>query len=91
MSGRWVPHDTRDIVVDFMTAYAELTELPMTKLLTWAKIPRSSFSTWRQRYGKANEHNARSHATTGSTPKSAMRSSPTTIATRSKAIVGWPS
>ena len=59
MSGLWVPHDTRDIVVDFMTAYAELTELPMTKLLTWAKIPRSSFSTWRQRYGKANEHNGK--------------------------------
>ena len=57
VKGRWVPHDTRDAIVDYMNAWAEMTELPIVKLLLCAEVPRSSFATWRERYGKVNEHN----------------------------------
>ena len=57
MRGGWVPHDTRDRVVDYMNGFADKTELPLRKLLKWADVPASSFYGWRQRYGKANEHN----------------------------------
>ncbi len=53
------PHDTRDAVVDYLTDRAEKTELPMSKLLTWADVPKAKFHEWRKRYGKANEHNGK--------------------------------
>ena len=34
------------------------TELPMTRLVSWIGIARGKYFDWRQRYGKANEHNA---------------------------------
>jgi hypothetical protein len=54
-----VPHDTRDAVVDYLTDWAEKTELPMAKLPKWADVPKPKFYEWRQRYGKANEHNGK--------------------------------
>ena len=54
-----MPHDTRDAVVDYLTDWAERTELPMKRLLSWAEVPRSKFYNWRERYGKANEHNGK--------------------------------
>jgi putative transposase len=46
-------------VVDYMTAFAEKTELPLLQLLRWAGVSKSKFYEWRQRYGKANEHNGK--------------------------------
>jgi len=46
-------------VVDYLTEWAEKTELPMSKLLKWADVPKPRFYEWRQRYGKANEHNGK--------------------------------
>lgn len=54
-----MPHDTRDAVVDYLTAWAEKTELPMSKLLKWADVPKARFYEWQRRYGKANEHNGK--------------------------------
>ena len=54
-----MPHDTRDTVVDYLSDWAEMTELPMTKLLAWADVPKGKFYEWRKRYGKANEHNGK--------------------------------
>lgn len=52
-----MPHDTRDEVVDFMKHYAQLTDMPISRLVGWAGVSRSKFHDWRERYGRANEHN----------------------------------
>ena len=59
MKGRWVPHDLRDEVVDFVVAWSEKTELPVKIWLVWLELPRSKFWDWRRRYGRANEHNGK--------------------------------
>jgi transposase InsO family protein len=56
--GRWVPHDTRDTVVDFVRDWSAKTEIPAGRFIAWIGIARGKFFDWRQRYGKANEHNA---------------------------------
>ena len=53
MNGRWVPHDTRDEVVDFVRELAELTELPVTRIVGWSGQSKG------RTYGKVNEHNGR--------------------------------
>jgi hypothetical protein len=58
LTGRWVPHDTRDTVVDFVRDWSAKTELPGDRFITWIGIARGKFFAWRKRYGKANEHNA---------------------------------
>lgn len=58
MNARWVPHDTRDQVIDYVRAWADKTELPQGRLVNWLGIAKSKFHDWRQRYGKVNEHNA---------------------------------
>jgi transposase InsO family protein len=45
-------------VVDFVCDLSAKTELPQTRLVSWVGIARGKFFDWRQRYGKANEHNA---------------------------------
>jgi putative transposase len=45
-------------VVDFVRDLSAKTELPMTRLVSWIGIARGKYFDWRQRYGKANEHNA---------------------------------
>ena len=58
MTGAWVPHDTRDVVVDFVRDFSAKTELPATRLVAWIGIGRGKFYDWTDRYGRANEHNA---------------------------------
>jgi transposase InsO family protein len=58
LNARWVPHDTRDQVVDYVRAWSDKTELPQKRLLAWLGIAKSKFHDWRRRYGKVNEHNA---------------------------------
>jgi transposase InsO family protein len=45
-------------VVDFLKRINMLTEIPFRNLLTWCELCPRKFSRWRERYGKANEHNA---------------------------------
>jgi GrpB-like predicted nucleotidyltransferase (UPF0157 family) len=45
-------------VVDFVRELCAKTELPMTRVVAWLGIARGKFFDWRNRYGKANEHNA---------------------------------
>jgi putative transposase len=54
----WVPHDTRDNLVDFVNAWADKTEIPVCRFLGWIGLGTSKFHDWRNRYGKVNEHNA---------------------------------
>ena len=58
MTGSWVPHDTRDAVVDFVNRWSSRTELPVSRMVCWLGIASSKFYGWRNRYGKVNEHNA---------------------------------
>ncbi len=53
----WTPHDIRDAVVDYLRALSDKTELPLGRLIDWAKIQRGTFYDWSKRYGRANEHN----------------------------------
>jgi len=45
-------------VVDFVRLWSQKTELPVASFLAWLELARGKFFNWRQRYGKANEHNA---------------------------------
>jgi transposase InsO family protein len=47
----------RDEVADFVQNVSQKTELPQCKLVQWLGIARSKFYAWKQRYGRANEHN----------------------------------
>lgn len=53
-----MPHDLRDVVVDFLRSVHERTELPLSRLIVWLGISRPKFYDWVARYGKVNEHNA---------------------------------
>jgi putative transposase len=58
LNGTWVPHDTRDAVVDFCKSWSEKTEIPLKRFIYWLSVAKSKFYTWIERYGKTNEHNA---------------------------------
>jgi putative transposase len=57
LNGRWVPHDTRDEVIDYVRRWSERTELATGKLIRWLGISVSKFYDWRTRFGRVNEHN----------------------------------
>lgn len=45
-------------MVDFVREWSTKTELPVQSFLAWLGLARGKFYAWRERYGKANEHNA---------------------------------
>ena len=53
-----MPHDTRDVLVDFVRVWSGKTEIPVCRFLPWLGISTSKFHDWKLRFGKANEHNA---------------------------------
>lgn len=57
MKGSWVPHDTRDSVMDFVNRWSSDTEIPAGRFVNWLSISMSKYYDWRSRYGKVNEHN----------------------------------
>lgn len=57
MKGGWVPHDIRDLVVDFIRYWSRQTEVPLIQFIFWLSISSSKFYNWQKRYGKVNEHN----------------------------------
>ena len=58
MTGCWVPHDTRDQIVDFVRSWADKCDIPVSHFLPWIGVSTSKFYDWRERFGKVNEHNA---------------------------------
>src|SRR5215510_9366311 len=44
--------------MDFIAHCSERTEIGALQLVAWIGLSRSKFYSWRDRYGKANEHNA---------------------------------
>ncbi len=51
--------DTRDAVVDFVNKWSEKTGIPVYRWTRWLGIHRAKFYAWVERYGCANEHNAK--------------------------------
>ena len=50
-------HDVRDQVVDCVRRWSQATEIGAGRLVGWLGVTSSKFYNWRQRYGRANEHN----------------------------------
>jgi len=48
----------RDQIVDFVRCWSERTEIGAGRFIEWLGVRASKFYDWRERYGKANEHNA---------------------------------
>ena len=48
----------RDQIVDFVRCWSEKTEIGIGRFIVWLGVAASKFYVWRERYGKANEHNA---------------------------------
>ena len=59
MTGAWVPHDTRDALIDFVADWSEKTEIAQTRFVGWLGVSASKLFDWKKRYGKANEHNGK--------------------------------
>jgi len=45
--------------VDYIGYWTDRAELPAKQLLGWLGLSKSKFHTWKDRYGKANEHNGK--------------------------------
>lgn len=53
-----MPHDLRDVALDFLGRYRALTGIAQARLLAWLGLSPRKFNRWKDRYGKASEHNA---------------------------------
>lgn len=91
LTGRWVPHDVRDVVIDFVREWSDKTEVPQERFIRWLEMPRGKFFEWRERYGKANEHNSKLPRDFWLLRRSARPSSTFTSATRSEDTGAWRS
>ena len=49
----------RDAVIDYVAYWTGRTGLSANRLVSWLSIGRSKYHTWKCRYGKVNEHNAK--------------------------------
>jgi putative transposase len=58
LKGVWVPHDTRDEIVDFVNRWSSKTGIAVLCFLLWIGLGGSKWHDWKKRYGKVNEHNA---------------------------------
>lgn len=52
-----MPHDVRDQIVDFVRRWSESSEIGIGQFIGWLGVTASKFYSWRERYGRANEHN----------------------------------
>ncbi len=57
LKGSWVPHDTRDEIVDYVHYWNGRTDIPARQIVAGAGLGSSKFYDWKKRYGKVNEHN----------------------------------
>jgi putative transposase len=47
----------RDQIVDFVRCWSEKTEIGAGRFIIWLGVTASRFYSWRERYGRVNEHN----------------------------------
>ncbi len=57
MKGKWVEPDVRDAIVDFVGHWKGKTGLTIKRLTGEIGLSQPKFSSWKERYGKENEHN----------------------------------
>jgi putative transposase len=57
LTGGWLPHKRRGQIVDFVRRWSEKTGISAGRFIEWLGITSSKFYSWRERYGKGNEHN----------------------------------
>lgn len=43
--------------MDYVNYWTERADVPAKQILLWMNVPEGTFYSWRQRYGKVNEHN----------------------------------
>ena len=53
-----MPHDTRDQIVDFINKWSQKADISLKYFTLWIGISMSKWYSWKERYGKVNEHNA---------------------------------
>ena len=46
-------------MVDFVTKWSTVTELPAKDFIAWLDLPRGKYYDWKKRYGRVNEHNGK--------------------------------
>jgi putative transposase len=46
LRGTWVPHDTRDAVVDFVATWSAETALPVRRFVGWLGLGASKYFDW---------------------------------------------
>jgi putative transposase len=46
-------------VVDFIAEWSRKTEIAQERFIRWVGVSRGKFFDWKERYGKANEHNGK--------------------------------
>jgi hypothetical protein len=51
LKSQWVPHDTRDQVIDFVRRWSERADIATQKFIRWLGVVSSKFYDWRARYG----------------------------------------
>jgi transposase InsO family protein len=56
LTAKWVAHDTRDEVVDYVRRWSSRTQLPAKRLVRWIGLAMSKYYAWTKRYGQVNEH-----------------------------------
>ena len=54
LTGRWVPHDTRDEIVDFARSWADKCDIPMSRFVDLLHISRNKFHDWIGRFGNGS-------------------------------------
>ncbi len=59
LNGKWVEHDVRDTVIDFVDKWSEQSETSVKAMITAIGLRKNKYHDWKDRYGKANEHNAK--------------------------------
>ncbi|MEL6897391.1 MAG: DDE-type integrase/transposase/recombinase, partial [Planctomycetota bacterium] len=59
LKGQWVPHETRDQIVDYVNKWTAQTDLTAKDLITMIGLAKSTFHHWKGRYGKPNQHNGK--------------------------------
>src|SRR2546423_9479084 len=59
LTGVWVPHDTRDQVVDFVRRWSEKTEIGAGRFIEWLDIAASKFYDWRGTSSHVNKRKRR--------------------------------
>jgi hypothetical protein len=57
LKGQWIPHDTRDQVIDFVRRWSGETGIALRVFVFWLGLATSKFYDWQARYGRVNEHN----------------------------------